>query len=115
MTGDVGDSGLAFSLTMFEHARDHIDHFHSLIGGRGGVVSLNAIREILSELVRNDLAINANHNTNGVPPEFIVQYIVGAYLSVMTWWLDQGAKLPPLQIDTMFQRLAMEGIGALRA
>jgi hypothetical protein len=42
--------------------------------------------------------------------EFIIQYVVGAYMAVMTWWLEGGAKLPPQQIDAMFRRLATEGI-----
>ena|ERR1700704_5299013 len=43
---------LGFSLTMFEHARDHRDHYRALVGGRGGTVSLGSIRKILSDLVR---------------------------------------------------------------
>jgi len=110
--GNVDGAGLAFSLTMFEHARDHVDHYRTLVGGRGGAVSLSAIREILSELVRNDLIATANKNTDGIPREFVVQYVVGAYMSVMTWWLDGGAKLPPQQVDAMFRSLAIEGIEA---
>jgi hypothetical protein len=39
-----------------------------------------------------------------------VQYVVGGYMAVLTWWLDGGAKLPPHRIDAMFRRLATEGI-----
>src|SRR5438874_8551164 len=37
-----GSSGrsLSFSLIMFEHARDHRDHYRALVGSRGGSVSL---------------------------------------------------------------------------
>ena len=38
------------------------------------------------------------------------QFIVGAYMAVLTWWLDKGAKLPPAKIDAMFRRLAGKGI-----
>src|SRR6266478_4232318 len=92
---DDRDRSLGFSLTMFEHARDHADHYRALVGGRGGAVSLGRIRQILSDLVRDELA---------------VQYLVGAFMAVMTWWLDGGAKLPPKRIDAMFRRLATEGI-----
>jgi hypothetical protein len=46
----------------------------------------------------------------GIPREFVVQYVVGAFMAVMTWWLDAGAKLSPQRIDAMFRRLAIEGI-----
>src|ERR1700681_3168253 len=54
--GDIKDRSLGFSLTMFEHARDHIDLYRALVGGRGGSVSLGQIRKILSDLVRNEFA-----------------------------------------------------------
>ena len=109
--GDISDRSLGFSLTMFEHARDHIDLYRALVGGRGGAVSLGQIRQILSDLVRNEFAATTDKNSADiVPRELVVQYVVGAFMAVMTWWLDGGAKLPPKRIDAMFRRLATEGI-----
>ena len=109
--GDIRDRSLGFSLTMFEHARDHIDLYRALVGGRGGAVSLGSIRQILSDLVRNEFAATTDKNSaDTVPRELVVQYVVGAFMAVMTWWLDGGAKLPPKRIDAMFRRLATEGI-----
>jgi len=99
---------------MFEHARDHIKLYRAMIGGRGGTVSLGEIRKILSELVRHELAATAGKNAaDSIPRELVVQYVVGAFMAVMTWWLDGGAKLPPKRIDAMFRRLATEGIAQL--
>jgi AcrR family transcriptional regulator len=112
--GDIRDRSLGFSLTMFEHARDHIDLYRALVGGRGGSVSLGQIRKILSDLVRNEFAATIDKNSADVMPrELVVQYVVGAYMAVLTWWLDGGAKLPPKRIDAMFRRMATEGITAL--
>jgi AcrR family transcriptional regulator len=111
--GDVKDRSLGFSLTMFEHARDHLDLYRALVGGRGGAVSLGQIRKMLSDLVRNEFAAPAK-NSADIPRELAVQYVVGAYMSVLTWWLDGGAKLPPKRIDAMFRRLATEGITPLQ-
>ena len=109
--GDIRDRSLGFSLTMFEHARDHIDLYRALVGGRGGTVALGSIRQILSDLVRDELAATLDKNSADViPRELVVQYVVGAYMAVLTWWLDGGAKLPPQQIDAMFRRLATEGV-----
>jgi AcrR family transcriptional regulator len=110
-SGEIKDRSLSFSLTMFEHARDHIDLYRALVGGRGGAVSLGQIRQILSDLVRNELAATDGRNAaDDVPRELVVQYVVGAFMAVMTWWFDGGAKLPPKRIDAMFRRLAAEGI-----
>jgi AcrR family transcriptional regulator len=109
--GDIRDRSLGFSLTMFEHARDHMELYRALVGGRGGTVALGSIRQILSDLVRDELAATVDKNSADViPRDLVVQYVVGAYMAVLTWWLDGGAKLPAQQIDAMFRRLATEGI-----
>ena len=105
------DCSLSFSLTMFEHARDHLDLYRALVGGRGGTVSLGSIRQVISDLMRNELAATADKNSADViPRELVIHYVVGAYMAVLTWWLDGGAKLPPQRIDAMFRRLATEGV-----
>jgi AcrR family transcriptional regulator len=106
-----GGRSWAFSLPMFEHARDHKDHYRAMVGSRGGTVSLATIRKILSELVRDELTSPvAKPSADSIPREMIIQYVVGAYMAVMTWWLDGGAKLPPERMDAIFRRLATEGV-----
>jgi AcrR family transcriptional regulator len=108
---DIRDRSLGFSLTMFEHARDHLDLYKALVGGRGGAIALGTIRRILSDLIRNELAATADkRSADAIPREVVVQYVAGAFMAVMTWWLDGGAKLPPQRVDAMFRRLATEGI-----
>ncbi|MCV9960322.1 TetR family transcriptional regulator C-terminal domain-containing protein [Pararhizobium sp. BT-229] len=46
---------------------------------------------------------------DAIPRELVVQYVVGAHMAVLTWWLDGGMKLPPDQIDAMFRQLVSEG------
>jgi AcrR family transcriptional regulator len=112
--GDTRERSLGFSLAMFEHARDHIKLYRALVGGRGGTVSLGQIRKILSDLVRNEFPMPAGNSSEDiVPRELVVQYIAGAYMAVLTWWLDGGAKLPPKRDDARFRRLATEGITRL--
>ena len=106
----------AFSLAMFEHARDHRDHYRALVGGRGGTVSLGTIRKILSDLVRDELATAGSKDfTDTMARNVTVEFVVGAFMAVMTWWLDGGAKLPPERIDAVFRRLALNGIESLSA
>jgi len=83
--GNIRDRSLGFSLAMFEHARDHIDLYRALVGGRGGLVALGTIRQILSDLVRNELAATVDKKSADViPRELAVQYVVGAFMAVMT-------------------------------
>jgi AcrR family transcriptional regulator len=112
---DIENRTLGFSLTMFEHARDHIELYRAQVGSRGGAVALGSIRQILSDLVREELAATEGMTLNVnaadvIPRELVVHYVVGAYMAVLTWWLDGGAKLPPQRIDAMFRHLTNAGI-----
>jgi AcrR family transcriptional regulator len=83
---DIRDRSLGFSLTMFEHARDHLDLYKALVGGRGGAIALGTIRRILSDLIRNELAATADkRSADAIPREVVVQYVAGAFMAVMTW------------------------------
>lgn len=102
---------LGFCLAMFEHTRDHIDLYRALVGGRGGTVVLESIRAILSDLLRDELTAELEAPSGEAPPpELVVQYFVGAFMAVLTWWLDQNADIPPERIDAMFRRMTTEGI-----
>jgi AcrR family transcriptional regulator len=106
---DIRHRSLDFSLTLFEHTRDHIDLHRGLVSG--GAIALGVIRQILCDLVRDELAATVDKKSaDAIPREFVVQYVVGAYMAVLTWWLDGGAKLPPHRIDAMFRHLVTEGI-----
>jgi hypothetical protein len=39
-----------------------------------------------------------------------VQFIAGAFMAVLSWWLDQGATLPPAEVDVLLRRLVMRGL-----
>ncbi|MDE2166263.1 MAG: TetR/AcrR family transcriptional regulator [Alphaproteobacteria bacterium] len=108
----AGTRLLGFSLPMFEHARDHIDLYRALIGSKGGAIALDTIRQTLCDFVRGELATTKGKDATGIPRELVVQHIVGAYMAVLIWWLDDGAKLPPGQMDEFFQRLMSEGIAS---
>jgi AcrR family transcriptional regulator len=103
------DEPLGFSLALFEHASGYTDVYRALVGGRGGTVAVTEIRQILSELVRKELSAVRDDGT--VSHELVVQFIVGAFLTVLTWWLERKPGLPPPQVDAMFRRLALHGIG----
>jgi hypothetical protein len=83
----------------------------AMAGGRGGAAALGHVRKLVADMVRDELAAGARKNsTEAMPRELVVQYVVGAYMAILTWWLDGGAKLPPERIDAMFRCLATDGV-----
>lgn len=106
---------LAFTSGLFEHARDHLDLYRALVGSRGGIVALSEIRDILCDLVRAEMPPPASSSAyEPASRELAVQYVTGALISVLTWWLDAGARIPPERLDAMVRRLAVDGIPMVR-
>jgi hypothetical protein len=75
-----------------------------------GNAIIDKIRDIVSDLARHELAAVSDRTVDPTSRELAVKYVVGAYMAVLTWWLDDGARVPAEQVDAMFQRLAIEGI-----
>jgi hypothetical protein len=55
--------------------------------------------------------LSSGRHDERVPQEIRIQFVVSAFLAVLTWWLERRPKLTPCQVDTIFRRLVIKGIG----
>ena len=96
LTADRPNEPLAFSLPMLQHAIEFRDLFRALVDRRSGAAVTELMHATLSEVVRRRL-----------PPdpdlEIQVQLIVGAFQSLMTWWLSSQSDLSAQVIDARFR------------
>lgn len=109
------DAGpLDFSLLLFEHADAHRHLYRAMVGRESGVAIQNKMRRLVTQLTRDDLA--ALVPSGGKAPastfEGVVHFVVGAFLGLLTWWLDSPQPLAPGEVDALFRRLAVPGIAA---
>jgi len=95
---------LDFSRPMFEHARDHLHIYRALAGSAGGGVALDTIRDILGAQLKSDPLILSE--PPGYERELKQHFFLGAFMSVLVWWLDQGATIDIDIIDRKFRDLA---------
>jgi AcrR family transcriptional regulator len=101
-----GTRHLSFSRPLLEHAAGGLPLWRALAGAESGAFVLQRIHDMLTDLVRNDvlawgIQLSPQHR------EMVVQYLTGAFMSVMTWWLDQGAELSVEEVDQVFQQLSV--------
>jgi len=96
---------LGFSRFMTRHMQEQHQLYQALMQGRAGPIILGNIRHALCDIVRKELPADAGPNR-----ELTVQFLVGAYLSVLTWWLNRGATEAPEQIEAAFRELAVRGL-----
>jgi AcrR family transcriptional regulator len=108
---DSGAYLLGFSRELFEHADDHRDVFHALVGRRSGVAVQHRLRDLLVALVRDDVkSVLSASNTRPAQREALVQFIAGAFLNLLIWWLDATPRQTPEEIDRTFRQLALPAL-----
>jgi len=109
--GGLLERGLGFSLAMLEHARSHLPLYAAIVGRESGAFVLHRIHRTIAALVGLDLKALG---VKSAPEQrdLAVEYIAGAFMAVLTWWLDRGAKLPPQEVDGIFRRLMLQGLAA---
>lgn len=106
---------LGFSLPMLRHVKDHREIYLALVGERGGTIAIHEVRALLAEMAEGDLIdLFKKRALARSERDLVLQFIVGAFMSVLIWWLDRNSRLTPEQVDATFQSLALNGMGALR-
>jgi AcrR family transcriptional regulator len=102
------DGGFAFALPFFEHAREQLPLYRALVSKGGVSTTIVMLRQIVTELVRNELA--GKWGGAAKAPDAVVAFIVGGFMSLLTWWLDGGAVSSPQDLDRLFRKLASQGL-----
>jgi AcrR family transcriptional regulator len=102
---------LAFALPMIEHAWENRRAFRALLGKGSGQAILRRFRELVVELVRDDLAdLSAPEPRRAASTHFLA----GGFLELLTWGLESGATAGPDELERLFQSLASPVLDALK-
>ena len=104
------DQRLGFTLPLFQHLASHGAIYEKSIARSSEVSVERHIRHMLNALVRDDLASRQLRLEHPSAMELAVQYVVGALWSVIVWWMESGMRLSPVEINSLFQRLAFPGL-----
>jgi AcrR family transcriptional regulator len=105
------ERALSFSLELFEHAFEYRRLFQAIVGKQGGAMIQKKVKRMLVLLVRKDVAALAG--SSEAPREAVVELIVGAFLSLLPWWLERPGQRTPADINTLFRALVMPGVTAV--
>lgn len=107
-SGRLEDRVLGFSSFMTAHLYEQRLIFHALMRGQGGAVFLDMVRDVLCEIVRKELA--SGFGGDVLEREVAVQFVVGGYIAIVTWWLRSGAKQDPGAVEAAFRAAASGGL-----
>lgn len=98
------------TLVIFEHAHDHKDLCRAVVRGGGSTLAVETIRNTLTDVIRKEIRQLAPSGTSDIfLRDLTVQYIVGAFMSVLLWWVEGGTKRSPEEMEAFFRRLYDHG------
>jgi AcrR family transcriptional regulator len=108
--GSFQERGFVFSLAFFEHVHSHRDVYYAIVGRQSGTVVLSEFRTMLADLVRNELKTLSRQKESDIPRGAITHFVVGAVMSVLTWWMHERSGLSPSEANEIFRRLTLPAI-----
>jgi AcrR family transcriptional regulator len=97
-------------LLVFQHALENQKVFKALFGGDANGIVLNHARKYFSQLVRSHLENVLVGRAPKIPLEVIVEFGMGALLSLLTWWLNQKTAYSAEQINQYYWGLVEPGV-----
>lgn len=102
LSGGKAPPPLAFARSLMEHVHGEQRLFRALVGKRSGLVVQKRFRQLLLELVREDLTALT---LGGVRLEATAHYLTGAFFELLIWWLDSRTALPASELEALFSEL----------
>ena len=109
--GDEASDHVLHSLVFFQHAGMHHNLYQAMQEGGGAEVIMDAGRQHLTEDIETHLReMFPDGPPDDIPMPVITNFVTGAMLSVLMWWLDAGRPCSTEEVNAMFQRLAIGGV-----
>jgi len=102
---------LAFARGVIDHAKDQQRLFRAIVGKLGGHVVQTRFREMILELVREDLAAAAPASSER---DAAAHFITGAFLELITWWLNAKPSMHPDDLEALLHRWTEPVVEPLR-
>ena len=91
-----------FALGLIEHVHEQRKIFRSMIGRRSGHVVQQRFREMVIRLVADELP----PSTGSLPRQAAARWLAGAFVELLSWWVEQRAPLPPAELAALFEELS---------
>ena len=112
-TRTVDERLFAFSYHLLAHANEQRDIFPAIVSQRGGAVIQHLLRQILVNVIREDVKIMAAPTGAAkVPSEITVQFLAGGLFGLLMWWMGSNMRLSVEDVNGIFRRLAIPAVKA---
>jgi AcrR family transcriptional regulator len=106
-------SQLLPSLALFQHVQETQPLYPALLRGLATDPHYQAVQRSLRDQVARQLSELPPGQHLAVPGELLADYLAGALLTVVHWWLDHGSAYTPEQMEVFFHQLVTPGIRSI--
>jgi AcrR family transcriptional regulator len=108
------DEEMPMRMLPFQHALENRDLYRvMLLSEQGTAAILKGIREYLAEGIQARLAVVLTSENPPVPLELTANYLAGAMLSLISWWLEHDTPYTPEYMAEIFRRLSRPTLASL--
>ncbi len=98
-------------LAVFEHVEAHRQFWRPLAKKGGADVAIRILRDNVIELTREHFRTRfAATNLDQTQVNAATEFVVGACMGLLVWWLDNDVPYTAADIHSLFQQLATRGI-----
>lgn len=107
----TADHASAFVLA-FHHAAANADLYRVLFGGQGAAPTMHRVRDYIAGMIREVIAEAKLEQHSEFPSEVASQFMSGALLMLMEWWLRNEMPYTPEHMAEMITTLTIPGMRA---
>lgn len=111
---DGQSAGLLPSLEFFRHIKEQQRLIHAFVWGRGGGLLMHDFQVKVSEMVAERLEQHLKPDAVLTMPRMVIaNFIVSTLVMLILWWIDDGMRHTPEEMDAMFRQLVFPSISTL--
>jgi len=93
---------------VFQYAEQNRGLLTAILGERGHIGLLRRLANYLAQFIQRDLDTGLMRSQPGVPADFAAQFMAGATIQVLSWWLKQPTTYTPEEIAALFYALEVQ-------
>lgn len=102
--------GFHFAIELIEHVHEQRKVFRGIIGRRSGYVVQQRFREMVIRLITDELPASIGN----FPRQAVARWLGGAFVELLSWWIEQRASLPPKELAALFNELSRPALETRR-
>lgn len=110
--GRLSDRVAAFSGPMLDHVFEARHLYRSLVQSRAWGGIRERIADMLRDVVREELVLQTRKKKPDLPVDVLIEFAVGTFHSLLSWWLDRKVPLHPDQARAIYLRLVLPTLAA---